>query len=112
MPDYCYLCEDNQKVVVVSHDMNTRLKTWGEVCYARQMPLGDTDPMAPVRKLITAPHIITRTGNTELKSLGFTKLVKRDYGVYENVTALSHESRYMRAGDSSTLPDFSKKVGD
>jgi len=112
MPDYCYLCEANRKVVVVNHDINTRLKTWGEVCYVNRIPMDDTDPMAPVRKLVTAPNVITRTGNSELRSLGFTKLVKRDDGVYENVTASANESRYMCAGDPSSVPDFSGKVGD
>ena len=112
MLGYCYFCEANQKVVVVHHEINTILKSWGEVCYANQIPLGETDPSAPVRKLITAPNIITSHGNSELKSLGFTKLVKRDKGVYENVTAGDHESRYMLAGDPSTLPDLKKKIRD
>ncbi|MCG8324710.1 MAG: hypothetical protein MI673_04270 [Thiotrichales bacterium] len=112
MPGYCYLCEANQTIVVVYHDVDTRLNNWGEVCYTRQMPLGDTDPAEPVKKLITAPAIITRSGNAELKNLGFTKLIRRDAGVYENVTALDHESRYMIAGDASTLPDIGKKVTD
>ena len=112
MPGYCYFCESNQKVVVVHHDMNTVLKTWGEVCYTNQISLGETDPAEPVRKLITPPNIITSNSNSELKSLGFTKLVKRDKGVYENVTALDHEPRFMLAGDSSTIPDLKKKISD
>ena len=112
MPAYSYFCDANQILVIVHHDMNTRLTTWGEVCYINQLDPGETDPAMPVRKLITAPNIIINSGDAELKNLGFTKLVKRDEGVYENVTALDHESRYMIAGDSSTLPDFKKKVSD
>jgi hypothetical protein len=38
--------------------------------------------------------------------------VKRDNGVYENVTALDGEKRYMRRGDPESLPHLHKKVGD
>jgi predicted nucleic acid-binding Zn ribbon protein len=41
----------------------------------------------PVRKLISRINISTPKTNSELRDLGFTKLVKRDDGVYENVTA-------------------------
>jgi hypothetical protein len=44
--------------------------------------------------------------------MGFSKLVKRDDGVYENVTASDKESRVVKAGDRSTYPDFKSKVGD
>ena len=37
---------------------------------------------------------------------------KRDEGVYENMTALEHEARYMEAGDASTVPDIARKIGD
>ncbi len=112
MPAYSYFCDANQMLVVVQHDMNVRLKTWGEICYLNQLEPGDTEITAPVRKLITAPNIIINSGNAELRNLGFTKLVKRDEGVYENVTALDHESRYMRAGDKASLPDIKSKVSD
>ncbi len=52
------------------------------------------------------------TGNSTLKEKGFTKLVKRDEGVYENVTANDGEARYMKAGDAETLPHLHKKIGD
>ncbi|MDX1519380.1 MAG: zinc ribbon domain-containing protein, partial [Gammaproteobacteria bacterium] len=80
MPEYCYFCDANQTLVIVHHDMDTRLKTWGEVCYLNQMEPGETDPATPVRKIITAPNIIINSSNSELKNLGFTKLVKRDEG--------------------------------
>ena len=55
----------------------------------RPGPLGDTDFEAPVAKRAAA--IAIPTGNTTLKNAGFTKLVKRDEGVYENVTASGGE---------------------
>lgn len=112
MPAYDYFCETNGKTVEVVHTMNAELKTWGEVCYVAQVPLGDTDPLAPVKKLISAPAVIVPVANSTLKEKGFTKLVKRDTGVYENVTALDHEKRYMKAGDKSSMPDIKKRVED
>lgn len=112
MPSYDYYCEANDRTIEVQHPMRVKLKTWGEVCYAAQIPLGDTDPLAPVCKVIHAARIATPTGNSKLKELGFTKLVKRDSGVYENVTASGKEKRYMKAGDADSLPDISKKIRD
>ncbi len=40
------------------------------------------------------------------------KLVKRDEGVYENVTRTGKESRYMEAGKPETLPDIQRKISD
>ena len=112
MPAYDYFCEANGRTVEVIHTINASLNTWGEVCYVAQIPLGNTDPLSPVRKVLSAAAISIQTSNSELKSVGFTKLVKRDDGVYENVTALDHEKRYMKAGDPSSIPDFKSKIED
>lgn len=113
MPVYTYVCEDNGQAVEVNHTMNARLKTWGEVCYVSRIPLGDTDPLAPVKRVIrNAPGVAVPAFNSELKNAGFTKLVKRDTGVYENVTAGGGEKRYMKAGDRESLPHIHKKIGD
>jgi len=48
-----------------------------------------------VRKILSRVNINTPKTNTELRDLGFTKLVRRDDGVYENVTARRGESRTM-----------------
>ena len=93
--------------------MDAMLSIWGEVCYVARIPLGATDPSAPVRRVITSPpagHV--PVGNSTLKEKGFTKLVRRDDGVYENVTATGDEARYMKRGDDSTLPHLNKKIGD
>ena len=110
MPTYDYFCEDNGKTVEVYHDINTKLKTWGEVCFATQLPLGDTDVLAPVRLVIRPVSISVPIGNSKLKEHGFTKLVKRDNGVYENVTATGDEKKYMKAGDKSSVPHLHKKI--
>jgi len=66
----------------------------------------------PVRKLISRINISTPKSNSELRDLGFTKLVKRDDGVYENVTARDGDSRMVIRGKSETLPDLKKTIRD
>lgn len=66
----------------------------------------------PVRKRISRISVSLPKTNAELRDLGFTKLVKRDDGVYENVTQRHGESRYMEAGKPETVPDFSKTIRD
>ena len=77
------------------------------------------DPLAtcphckePVQKIISQINISCPKTNGELRDLGFTKLVKRDDGVYENVTARDGDSRYMQRGKPETIPDLSKTIGD
>ena len=112
MPVYVYECRVNGEVVEVRHKMNQSIRNWGELCFAAHIPLGDTPFETPVYKHFTPPAIAVPTGNSTLKNAGFTKLVKRDEGVYENVTATDGEARYMRAGKPETLPHLHKKVGD
>ena len=66
----------------------------------------------PVKKLISLVGISTPKTNGELRDLGFTKLVKRDDGVYENVTARDGESRYMQRDKPETMPDLYKIIKD
>ncbi len=110
MPSYDYFCDANGETVEVQHDVNTKLKTWGEVCFASQIPIGDTDVLAPVRLVLQPVAINVPVSNSKLKESGFTKLVKRDDGVYENVTASGDEKRYMKAGDQSSVPHLHKKI--
>lgn len=112
MPVYDYLCEANGQTVAVRHSIDTELTTWGEVCYAAQIAMGETEFLAPVRKVLSVSAIVAPPGNTELKNAGFTKLVKRDTGVYENVTRGDGEARYMQAGDARTLPHLHEKISD
>lgn len=66
----------------------------------------------PVKKLLSLVGISVPKTNSELRDLGFTKLVKRDDGIYENVTAKDGESRYMERGKTETIPDLSKTISD
>ena len=66
----------------------------------------------PVRKLISRINISAHKSNSELRDLGFTKLVKRDDGVYENVTARDGDRRMVIRGKPETLPDLKKTIRD
>lgn len=52
MPLYEYLCEANGQIVEVVHGMSERYTTWGELCTAAKLDLGDTPAATPVTKLI------------------------------------------------------------
>lgn len=112
MPIYKYYCAANGTAAEVHHGMREDLRTWGELCARLGQPLGDTPAEASVERILYAPALHTPTGDSALKSQGFTKLVRREQGVYENVTATGDEKRYVRADDPSSMPDFKRKVGD
>jgi len=57
VPTYEYRCEANGRVVEVRHKMAERLATWGELCERAEISRGETDPAAPVEKLISAGFI-------------------------------------------------------
>jgi hypothetical protein len=112
MPIYAYFCADNGETVEVAHSMKTDLSTWGQVCELAGRTPGETARDASVERIIYPVGVAVPMGNSKLKELGFTKLVRREKGVYENVTAHDGEKKYMTSGDSSSVPDFSKTIGD
>lgn len=65
-----------------------------------------------VKKIVSRINICCPKTNSELRDLGFTKLVKRDDGVYENVTSRGNDSRYMVRGKNETIPDLSQTISD
>jgi putative FmdB family regulatory protein len=65
-----------------------------------------------VKRLISLVSISTPKTASDLKNLGFTKLVRKDTGVYENVTATGKESRIWDAGKPETMPDLKSKIRD
>lgn len=67
---------------------------------------------APVRRLISKPMISVPRTDAEIRDAGFTKLVRRDDGIYENVTARGDESRYVDRDKPETMPDLSKVISD
>ena len=65
-----------------------------------------------VRKIMSLNFVNTPKTNTELRDSGFTKLVKRDDGVYENMTRRNGDNRYMIRNRPETIPDISKTISD
>ena len=84
MPVYNYHCAANERSVEVVHGMREDLTTWGEVRARAGLEHDDTPDDAPVERLLYSPSMHTPMSNTRLKEKGFTKLVRRDKGVYEN----------------------------
>jgi len=109
MSFYDYYCPANKRTVEVRHAISKKLRTWGEVVKAAGIEAGQTPLDSPVERLISAPSVSTPMSNSKLKELGFSKLVKRDKGIYENVTAEGKEKRIVKTNDPSTFPDLKKK---
>jgi putative FmdB family regulatory protein len=63
----------------------------------------------PVKRLLSAPMLRFPKSDSQLKNLGFSKLVRRDHGVYENVTAQDGESKIVQVGDQKTYPKKRKR---
>lgn len=65
-----------------------------------------------IYRVVCSTFISTPVGDSHLKGKGFAKLVKRDKGVYENVTALDHESKIWDANKPETMPDIKGRISD
>jgi hypothetical protein len=114
MPRYDYFCPSNGRTVEVRHSMSESLASWGEVAARAGLPLGETPEGAPVERVVHAPHLAFPRGDAELRSHGFTKLVRRDDGVYENVTARDGESRVVDRDDPGSVAglNLARTAGD
>jgi putative FmdB family regulatory protein len=104
MPLYEYEHIDKEcrlgKIFEVQHPMSDKALTICPEC------------RGPIKKIISKINISAPKTNSELKDLGFTKLVKRDDGVYENVTARNGDSRYVHRDKPETLPNLKKTISD
>ena len=100
MPRYDYLCEDNGVILEVVHAIAAPVETWGVLCTLAATDPGNTPTDTRLRKIIrTPPMANTPMGDAAIKDTGFTKLVKRDDGVYENATRSGSDKRYVRSDD-------------
>lgn len=102
---------------VYEYEHLTDICDQGETFEVRQSLTDDELTQCPnckaaVRKIISRPNISTPKTDTELKDLGFTKLVKRDDGVYENVTARDADSRFVHRDRPETLPNLKNTISD
>jgi hypothetical protein len=109
---YEYYCNDNDVCLEVIHGFKEKIETWGQLCQLAGAPLGETPAETPVTRLISAPSLAFPKTSSELKDMGFTKLVRREKGVYENVTAREGESRYMSADNPASVPDVKRTISD
>lgn len=67
---------------------------------------------ARIERAIFPVGIATPKTPSELKNLGFKKLVRRDKGVYENLTATGNESRIWDSTKPSSAPDIKSVISD
>jgi len=65
-----------------------------------------------VERQLAAAAIRPRKFNCELKDLGFTKLVRVDDGVFENVTRRPGEEKYVDRRRPETFPALGKTIKD
>lgn len=112
MPRYDYHCPQNNFVVEVRHGVNERIKTWGELCERAMIGPEGTPLDAPVELVVHAPALSFPQGDSALKSMGFSKLVRRDSGVYENVTARDGQTRIVSADTPAAGLNLGSSVGD
>ena len=113
MPRYDYYCDANGQSVEARHGISEKIETWGQLCELTGSDLGETMPDSAVRKIITvAPMANTPKGDSYLKNQGFTKLVKRSDGTYENVTRTGTEKRFLDHKDPTSMPHLHKKISD
>ena len=65
-----------------------------------------------VERSLSASSIRTKKFNCELKDMGFTKLVRVDDGIFENVTRRHGEDKYIDRRKPETFPNLGKTVKD
>ncbi|MDR1657897.1 MAG: zinc ribbon domain-containing protein [Deltaproteobacteria bacterium] len=66
----------------------------------------------PVDRLLSTPTIKKKLFDCELRDKGFTKLVRVDDGLYENMTRRAGEDKYVDRRRPETLPHLEKTIED
>lgn len=92
MPVYLYRIRSTDERFEASHRMSERPRTLGELCQAAglalgSLPLASSDPDQEVERLILPVAGKVQDFNADIRGRGFSKMVKRSDGTYENVTA-------------------------
>lgn len=65
-----------------------------------------------MERSLSASAVRSKKFNCELKDMGFTKLVRVDDGVFENVTRRPGEDKYVDRRRPETFPNLNKTVKD
>ena len=87
MPVYLYRIKSSDERFEVKHSMSQRPQTLGELCQVAGLELNGQDPDLEIERLIQPVGIAVSDFRADIRDRGFSKLVKRSDGNYENVTA-------------------------
>jgi hypothetical protein len=112
MPRYDYHCPDNDFIVEVRHGVNERITTWGELCERAMIGPAGTPDDAPVELVVYPPALSFPKGNVALRDMGFSKLVRRDSGVYENVTAREGQTKVVSEDTPAAGLNLGSSISD
>lgn len=112
MPRYDYHCPDNDYIVEVRHGVDERIKTWGDLCERAMIGPRGTPADAPVELVVHPPALSFPKGDVALKNMGFSKLVRRETGVYENVTAQDGQAKIVSADNPASGLNLGATIGD
>ncbi|MDR2351914.1 MAG: zinc ribbon domain-containing protein [Deltaproteobacteria bacterium] len=106
MPTYTYQHIDGDAICEKGHTFE-----WDQV--AKDWPLS-VCPFCgkPVQRVLGTPLIKTKNFNCELRDKGFTKLVRVDEGIFENVTRRDGEAKYFDRTRPETYPKLEKTIKD
>jgi hypothetical protein len=100
-------------ILELTHPIARTVTTWAELCDRTEAVAGNKPPGTPVRKIIrTAPTTNKPMEEPTIRNTGFNKLVKRDEGVYENITRSGSDKRDVSADDPASLRDIAAKLPD
>ncbi|MDR2348999.1 MAG: zinc ribbon domain-containing protein [Deltaproteobacteria bacterium] len=66
----------------------------------------------PVERVLSAPLVKKKNLDAELRDKGFTKLVRVDDGIFENVTRRNGETKYVDRRNPDTFPKLEKTIKD
>jgi len=69
-------------------------------------------PKQPFELGVYAPALAFPQGVSALKSMGFSKLVRRETGVYENVTAQDGQAKIVSADNPASGLNLGSTLGD
>lgn len=89
MPTYVYRIKNSNERFEAQHRMSERPQTLGELCHIAGLALDGREPSLQVERLIQPVGGKVQDFRSDIRDRGFSKLVKRSDGNYENVTARS-----------------------
>ena len=107
-PVYCYHHQDEEKGAACP--VGTEFE-WDQ--HPMDLPLSRCPHCGgTVERDLSPASIRTKKFNCELKDMGFTKLVRVDDGLFENVTRRPGEDKYVDRRRPETFPNLNKTVKD